>query len=207
MDDMQLAYLAGLFDGEGSFSIQVAIKNNNGVEAVNFSPKLSMTLKYGNEVLKELQERFGGTIYPYADNTARWSIHGKATVKAAAEALMPHLRIKRKIAERFLHALSIFPEHRKAHGQGQRSWTDAMVREVAEIALSLNPIKRRKPRKNTEHVLDRLARIYTTDPPPQPRRKGGPGKGAKRVKDPVTGKWHWERAIVVTPELDGSSTG
>ncbi len=59
---------------------------------------------------------------------------------AATEEMLPFLIIKRRIAEEFLRALSVFPTSKKGvnlHG-GERVWTDAMLEEVVQIARSLN---------------------------------------------------------------------
>lgn len=142
--DDRVIYLAGLFDGEGTFSIQMSIRTYKGRESVNFGPRMSMTLKYGSEVLEELKLAFGGEIYPYKDGIYRWSLGGREGLMAATNALLPHLRIKKKVAEQFLEALSLFPVSRKAHRDGERSWTMEMVLAVARIALALNPHKTSK---------------------------------------------------------------
>src|SRR3990167_5986806 len=83
-----IEYLAGLFDGEGSFSIQVALRQHRKCRpSVHFSPSLSVNLYYGTEVLRFFQERFGGHIYPYkkGKESARWSLNRKDDVMLAAE--------------------------------------------------------------------------------------------------------------------------
>jgi phage pi2 protein 07 len=129
----KIAYLAGLIDGEGSFCIQMMQRNTP-----NFSARMSMSIKYGHEVLKELVQEFGGHIYYYKDNMARWHLGKREELEKTVKLLIPYLRIKKSIAERFLEALSIFPKSRKQH------WTQEMINKVYDIAVNLNPNDSRK---------------------------------------------------------------
>ncbi len=149
-----LAYLAGLFDGEGSFNIQVRIREHKGIQRVAFTPRMTMCLYYGHDALHLLEREFGGAVYKYADGAQRWNISRRRNVIYAAEALRPYLIIKAKICQRYLEALSLFPPIRHCW-QGTRSWTNDMVLKVAEIALTLNPLCPSK----TEHNLSYLERI------------------------------------------------
>lgn len=158
---MDTNYLAGLFDGEGTFSIQVDMRrSSSGKDSVRFNPRMSMTIKYGKEVLLEYVEAFGGTIYEYPDQGEyRWNLGTRKELLVAANQLLPHLRIKKKIAGRFIEALEIFPEKRASHRLGERSWTEEMVNKVAYIALTLNPDSARKSPKTIEYLKE-LEKIY-----------------------------------------------
>lgn len=153
------SYLAGLFDGEGSFSIQVSVRDYKGHENVLFNPRMTMTLKYGNDCLYLLQERFGGQIYRYKEGEARWNLSRREPLIAAAEALRPHLRIKAAICNRFLEALARFPTTRAGTNQygGERVWKGEDVLFVARAALSMNPY-RKSPK--TEDIVKHLASVY-----------------------------------------------
>lgn len=158
---MSAEYLAGLFDGEGTFSIQVDMrKASSGRDSVRFNPRMGMTIKYGKEVLLEYIEAFGGTIYEYPEQGEyRWNLGTRQELLIAAKTLLPHLRIKKRIAERFIEALEIFPETRAKHRLGERSWTEEMVNKVAYIALTLNPESARKSPKSIEYLKE-LEQIY-----------------------------------------------
>jgi hypothetical protein len=139
----RIEYIAGLFDGEGTFSIQLQLDvSKKGVQTVHFTPRMTMTLHYGTEVLDELVGVLGGTIYPYKNGARRWSLGRRDEVTAAAKLLLPHLRIKQRIAEQFLEALAIFPTERADFRRGKRAWTLEMTLRVARIALTLNPYKK-----------------------------------------------------------------
>jgi hypothetical protein len=151
METNTLAYLAGLFDGEGTFSIQVSIRSHNGRDNILINPRMTMTLKYGPEVLKELQSAFGGQIYLYPD-AQRWNLSKREPLIHAAATLIPYLRIKHEVAVRFIEALEAFPKTRMAHGSGNRSWTPEMVERVASIALTLNPYRKTKKEPKWAHI-------------------------------------------------------
>lgn len=145
-------YLAGLFDGEGSFSIQVGLRPGvNGVGAW-FNPSMSVNLYYGSEVLQHFVETFGGRIYPYQKSGRpcgrRWHLGRRVDVTIAAVKIAPLLEIKREVASNFIRALGLFP------ADGAR-WTPDLAVEVAEIALTLNPASARKSKKTLDY-LDRI---------------------------------------------------
>jgi hypothetical protein len=149
-----LDYLAGLFDGEGSFSIQVGLRRNSPW----FVPSMSVNLYYGSEVLQHFVSTLGGVIYPYqrdgALRGARWHLGARVPVMDATRSLLPHLEIKRDIAERFLAALAMFPASTKgvALKLGRRSWSTEQAIAVAEIALTLNPPRSRKTNKTLDYL-------------------------------------------------------
>jgi len=154
-----LEYLAGLFDGEGSFSIQVALRSyKQNRPSIYLNPCMSMTLYYGADVLQFLQERFGGRVYPYAKRSEHggiWHLGRVANLTLAAQALLPHLVIKKSIAERFLEALSMFPSRIGVdHLNGHRAWSPDVAVKVAEIALTLNPPRSRKCNKTLEYITE-----------------------------------------------------
>lgn len=151
---MLLAYLAGLFDGEGSFSIQVGLRQwKNNKPSLWFNPAMSLNLHYGGEILNLYRDKFGGSIYPHTKRGARWGLNGLARVVTAASTLEPYLNIKKTIAQRFLEALAMFPKRGIADQKiGERVWTAQSAIAVAEIALSLNPPRSRKSNKGAEYL-------------------------------------------------------
>lgn len=163
-----LAYLAGLFDGEGSLSIQVMDKPSG----LNFSPKMTVSLKYGwEEPLELLQKTFGGKIYTSpsdasdSGNAYRWNLGVRVEIEKAAKALYPYLRIKKEICERFLYALSLFPENSRKGVDlyhGNRGWTRETEFEVAQIAYTLNPGTGKRIARN-KNRLNELCSKYGVD--------------------------------------------
>ena len=86
------AYLAGILDGEGTFSIQI---NNWG----NFAAKISVP-NNAFELHVWLNEYFGGSTKPSHKGrcfTTTWS--SKETMLAVINAVIPYLVIKKREAE------------------------------------------------------------------------------------------------------------
>ena len=159
-NDSKLSYLAGLFDGEGSFSLQALEREYKGTKWINFAPKMSMTLQEGNEILDLLKKELGGSIYSYDNGkTRRWNLFTRETCENATKILLPYLRIKKQIAKRFLKALSYFPKSRKSHSDHSRSWTAEMIRKVGMIAITLNPSTARRSKLKPQDI-DRLSEVY-----------------------------------------------
>ena len=152
------AYYAGLFDGEGTFSIQVQKRYYNGVASLLFSPRMTMTLKYGTDVLEELAQEYGGVVYAYADGTKRWHLGKKAETKIATQRLLPHLRIKKNIAENFLGALELYRPRKGVNLYGgERMWNKERATRMVEFAHNLNPYSKTK---NKEQHIEALQEIF-----------------------------------------------
>ncbi len=98
--DLQLAYLAGLVDGEGSISI----KHNKVTNVYSATIAVGMTQLEG---LKLLVEVFGGKIREDLTSNRkstmyRWQLTSKADVTRVLEALLPFLRVKKDLAVKVL---------------------------------------------------------------------------------------------------------
>lgn len=128
----RLAYLTGLFDGEGSCCIQVRQLKN-----LNFIPRMSISLKYGQKVFDLFVQEFGGKLYYYEDNMIRWHLGKIKLMKQAIEKMLPYLVIKKEIAQRFLDTLNLFPANKK-------TWTEDLRYRVCQVAYTLNPETSRK---------------------------------------------------------------
>jgi hypothetical protein len=152
------SYFAGLFDGEGSFSIQVQKRYYKGVPSLLFSVRMTMTLKYGAHVLDEMVSLYGGTVYKYDDGMSRWSLGTRGGVRYATKMLLPHLVIKKAIAENFLSALDLYksPSGVNKHG-GERMWDKERATKMVNIAHTLNPYSKTK---NKGAQLEALQEIY-----------------------------------------------
>ena len=146
VDPLTLAYCAGLFDGEGSFSFQMVIRPTGKRRCFTIAPRLSMSLKYGGYVLDDLVACFGGHCVEY-ESMRYWTLTRRVLVEEATHLLLPYLRLKRGIALRFLEALELMPRQRAVHLRGERTWTVEAAVRVATIALTLNPT-RRSPKDN-----------------------------------------------------------
>jgi hypothetical protein len=99
---ISVEYIAGFFDGEG----YVTIRRSNRTKQK--TPAYRMGVGFVNKylpLLQEIQERFGGRLYPKARRKANhapaWELFFTKQHEAAGvlEAMLPHLKIKRAQAE------------------------------------------------------------------------------------------------------------
>lgn len=101
----QLAYLAGVFDGEGSICVWMDTKAYDSM-AVTVSVGMN-----DREAIDLFQGAFGGSIVyvkrsnPRHKNSWRWAVKCRKA-KVALEALLPHLLIKKRPALLALELIS-----------------------------------------------------------------------------------------------------
>jgi hypothetical protein len=102
LSDTELAYAAGIFDGEGCLSLAHRGKRGSGY--------ITPSLQVGNTnepLLRWLQECFGGGVYhnkesrPTHRETWLWACHGKMA-REAVRAVRPSLRVKARQADLIL---------------------------------------------------------------------------------------------------------
>lgn len=104
-------YIAGFFDGEGTFYIGKQIKN--GKEYPHATIMLSQSGEEGLELLKQIQHELGGNIYQHlkvgehkATKNAYKLYWNKEEGKYLCQSLIPHLILKRNAAEEVLKYLT-----------------------------------------------------------------------------------------------------
>lgn len=95
MTDLELAYLAGFFDGEGSISI---LKNLYNMAARRGNPRYDLCARISNQHLETLlrcKEAFGGSIGGSANaNAFYWSVSSIKAYRFLQE-IEPFIRIKK----------------------------------------------------------------------------------------------------------------
>lgn len=100
MDNIELAYIAGFFDGEGCIYVVKMVGNKNP----GYSLKLEINQRLDNDsILYYIQSKFGGNIHHKrpsfnSNRHTRWSIHGDLAI-AVLKQLLPYLKIKKLQAE------------------------------------------------------------------------------------------------------------
>lgn len=133
--ELELAYLAGLMDGEGTWSISV--RPNRSPNA-----RMTMSLKNGHtKPLALLVKHFGGAVYHYdhGDGMYRWSLGGRQALLDATWSLQPYLLVKADVADRFLAALALWPDTKGLNRyRGERVWTPELIETVRVLAAQLN---------------------------------------------------------------------
>lgn len=170
---MDYAWLAGFLDGDGCFSIQISKRQRNGRWNIRFNPAITIGLKEPDAwILEAIQEetRCGRC---YVSNTgkghaqARWQTTNLADSIIIAKAALPHLRLKREVAEGFLEACDLLVECKNNHVNryaGEKVYDLETVLRVARIAVSLNrdrSIKRYRAYRGMDYWEPILREIYS----------------------------------------------
>lgn len=100
MENIELAYLAGFFDGEGCIHVnKMKLRTHTG-----YSLTLEITQRRdNNEILHYVRSKFGGNFHhkraTFTSNPYdRWSIHGNQAINMLVQ-LLPYLRLKKLQAE------------------------------------------------------------------------------------------------------------
>lgn len=143
MLDIDSAYLAGLFDGEGSILVRVRTKNNIN-PCVTCHIEISLTDLAPLEWCKAATGR--GSIYtlkrasnPNWSQAYRWVVSNQQ-INPILESMLPYLKIKKEQAELALKINAFRTEYRRGHTHDIKS----QVIMAAKLR-SLRTSKRAKP--------------------------------------------------------------
>src|SRR5215471_14244408 len=96
--DLDLAYLAGIVDGEGSVGLDKMGTQNQRWVNIRFHPQVTV-VNANMDLMVWLSASFGGTFRPrqqqrpYHKQTWRWKLTGRAAADLCQD-LLPFLRIK-----------------------------------------------------------------------------------------------------------------
>ncbi|RLG82334.1 MAG: hypothetical protein DRO40_07835 [Thermoprotei archaeon] len=142
------AYLAGLFDGEGSLHISFHLGRAYGKEYLDVKPVVQLSFAYSEEkekLLKELYNEFGGS-FGVGDRNDKgklrkvvwWRLSELESVEKFLKSTLPYLRIKKKSAELMLKAIEIMKLHH--HSSAPRSLEFFL--ELAKISDELSSLGR-----------------------------------------------------------------
>lgn len=171
--DMDYAWLAGLIDGDGCFSIQVSRRQTNGRWSIRFYPQVCIGLKGPDAWLLEEIRKETGLGRCYISNKAKgharasWQTTNVADALAITERILPHLRLKQRQAMRFFEACMIIDEckgRRVNKYAGERAYTLRDVWRIAEIATTLNEgrqTKRYRAYRGMDYWEPILIEIYS----------------------------------------------
>jgi hypothetical protein len=117
ISESDLAYAAGIIDGEGCIKIYHAKKETLGKGHVRDRYQLQIQVDMvKSEVVNWLQSKFGGTVYehrrsikkhPTWNDSKRWYLMSKDEMTNFLGMILPYLKIKRKQAELALQFLGL----------------------------------------------------------------------------------------------------
>lgn len=138
------AYLAGLFDGEGSLHISFHLTRVYGKEYLDVKPVVQLAFAYSEEnekLLKELHEVFGGSLKVYDKKdkgkirkVVWWGLSELENVEGFLKSILSYLRIKRNSAELMLKAIEIM----KLHHHSSAPRPSEFLLELAKISDELS---------------------------------------------------------------------
>lgn len=149
-DEYFKSYLAGLWDGEGSFMLLRFARRSHYKkspnEAINYDPVASIcqTINGRQEIiLKQLKELYGGCLYEVPQKKGKnhkavmfWRITSQKAAIFIRD-ILPHLRSKKRQAEILLRFCELRTENRR----GGSRWSDPNDQLPERLAL-VEEIKR-----------------------------------------------------------------
>lgn len=161
-EDIDMAYLAGVMDGDGSFSIGRLSKSS--LNPLYFA--LIQCSKWRLEFLHALKEKFGGSLFQRPMHICKdgsnghaltiWKLRSNKNCRGALEKLIPFLKIKQERAEFLLKFIDSFEFVR-----GKALTLEKIVdRERSYLKmLSFN-----SSRNSSENISKKLAKVTSLDP-------------------------------------------
>lgn len=150
MERMDIRYVAGLVDADGSFCITMTDKRNKGA---NNCLTVSWVVNYRcifEDVVRKVHAKMGvGAVYyskgPKEDSLGIWSwqtTNLRDSLKAA-QRLYPHLHIKKETYQSFIEVLQkwiahVDVSHDRARLLNRVTKPRWLIEEVFDVALNLN---------------------------------------------------------------------
>jgi len=171
LDEKKLIYLAGLFDGEGSFSISLKLRYHKDRPWLNITPTARIGMKKAESQLTEMRDLMGvGKIYCSNKGKVKEIISWQTTkweeVLILAATLRPYLKFKHIQAEKMIKICHLYLiEHGSSKRfEGKPTRPREAVLEIIKTSLELNPdslqAQKRKEKKPLEYWENILEDIY-----------------------------------------------
>ena len=135
MKKTDLAYIAGIIDGEGSIIAQRSTSKKGQLKRYNIIVVVNMTDTSAIELIRAL---FGGRFYKYLPRRSerkaitRWQVSGQEA-EVILRAIKPYLLVKRAKAEVALRLLNIHPRG-KRYTPMERFLQEADARAIKELS-------------------------------------------------------------------------
>lgn len=139
MNDSDIAYLAGLFDGEGCLIVRPKSKLASGNYNISYHLEIGMTDRRPIDWCKQVTGK--GNVYYLPSKKSKWSDNYRWVVcsKQAASIvvlLLPFLKVKREQAVLFLELNSIKSQYRRGYAQNfERQYV--IMAEIAKLKVKL----------------------------------------------------------------------
>lgn len=142
--DPSIVYVAGLVDGEGSIGILSSEKGQQYYAEVT----IGMSDKASN-LLKAVQERFGGTIVHGRGKTEKWAASMKWRIGGDAaldflRQIQPYLMLKLHQAETCLKLVGIM-DSMELNPNGTKKWTEKTRKAAARLKEEMHRLNKKGP--------------------------------------------------------------
>lgn len=144
---MNLDYIAGLMDADGSFNISISKNryvNKKGTSEPQFSFVCNFRqLERARDVLEEIQKVFGaGKIYNHSHAGSQkmltWQTTSAFETLEVCNQLLPYLRVKRNDCQLLIKALNLWLNSpRESHG-GRPGVGPVIKQQIADISSQMN---------------------------------------------------------------------
>jgi hypothetical protein len=155
---MDYAYLAGLLDGEGTFTIYWEVKHGGFLQP---APAIVLSLKSNERevaLINSIVEELGGTVTTFRENKngkgglIRWQLWDKQTLRKVLEGIKPYLRLRREECCLLLEALDVIEGDPERLLLGFRKEAILKLAEITEKLCSFNTAKRIRKKWTYEYI-------------------------------------------------------
>ncbi|MDP2655065.1 MAG: LAGLIDADG family homing endonuclease [bacterium] len=150
--EAELAYIAGFLDGDGSLMLQVK-KRNDSTKGVRFMATICLYQDSRHDApLSWIRTRLKcGYVSRRNDGMTELRINGFSQVRETVEALLPHLRFKKKQAKLLIQACKLLEVEtlRTMKPKDMRNIVDLLLLIQNENYMS----KRRKTKEELHQIL------------------------------------------------------
>lgn len=162
--NLNLDYIAGCIDCNGSFSISCTTANGRSGNNIRFifTVNFRQMAQY-DYVLEAIQSAFGvGKIYDHTDGMKTWQTTTPEDSLTVAKKILPYLKIKYSICENFIEALefwiaSEYPDSAVRRRKGMISRPKSAFFKMMEYAEQLNDCTQtRTARANRKDKYDEI---------------------------------------------------
>jgi len=148
-----LAYVAGLIDGEGCIHLEVS-------QGRWYQPRVSVGMtEPAFDLLTSLHKEWGGTLYQMRKPTAKWAgawtwhMTGHPAAKLLT-AIQPYLRLKNDQAAAALELYRVVMDLPRNPSGTQAIWTEEARTQCEEIRARLKVMNKKGPRVSAQIAED-----------------------------------------------------
>jgi hypothetical protein len=159
---LDLRYIAGLIDADGSFSISASkarYKRKDGTESssqISFVVNFRQVRRY-EYILEAIQQTLGvGKIYKFSGGGSApmvtWQTTKESEALLVCQTLLPYLEIKKPQARYMIDALEIWEQGRLDRKGAGYLHTDQAKQDILTIASLMNPSQQKNTSRRNKDI-------------------------------------------------------